>query len=162
MPALFHFSGLCQIVSSLASCGKSEKVDSGAAKERSIEHGSSGKFVSLWRTTTSLGNSGIFQKGTRLGIGTKAPGAQLDIRALVLIPAFSALGASGPPGSDQNATAGISSRGGDADPDSGFSVGGAGVVVVVTSSILNCMERRRRRASSGRGIRLDACRCKSL
>jgi hypothetical protein len=86
------------------------------------------QFVPLWRTTTSLGNSGIFQKGTRLGIGTKAPGAQLDVRALVLIPAFSALGASGPPGSDQNASAGISSKGGDADPDSGFSVGGAGVV----------------------------------
>ena len=86
------------------------------------------QFVPLWRTTTSLGNSGIFQKGMRLGIGTKAPGAQLDVRALTLIPAFSALGASGPPGSDQNASAGISSKGGDADPDSGLSVGGAGVV----------------------------------
>jgi len=86
------------------------------------------QFVPLWRTTTSLGNSGIFQKGMRLGIGTKAPGAQLDVRALTLIPAFSALGASGPPGSDQNASAGISSKGGNADPDSGLSVGGAGVV----------------------------------
>jgi len=86
------------------------------------------QFVPLWRTTTSLGNSGIFQKGSRLGIGTKAPGAQLDVRALTLIPAFSALGASAPPGSDQNASAGISSKGGDADPDSGLSVGGAGVV----------------------------------
>ena len=86
------------------------------------------QFVPLWRTTTSLGNSGIFQKGTRLGIGTKAPGAQLDVRALALIPAFSALGASGPPGSDLNAGAGISSKGGDADPDSAFSVGGSGVV----------------------------------
>ena len=86
------------------------------------------QFVPLWRTTTSLGNSGIFQKGMRLGIGTKAPGAQLDVRALALNTAFSALGASAPPGSDQNARAGVSSKGGDADPDSGVSVGGAGVV----------------------------------
>lgn len=36
-------------------------------------------FVSLWTSTTSLGNSAIFQKGTNVGIGTKKPGAKLEV-----------------------------------------------------------------------------------
>src|ERR1700724_3322058 len=69
------------------------------------------QFVTLWVSTTKLGSSSIFQKGKRLGSGTKTPGAQLDVRALGLIPAVSALGASAPGGSDQNGSASIFSKG---------------------------------------------------
>jgi hypothetical protein len=85
------------------------------------------QFVPLWLSTTSLGNSNIFQNGKRVGIGTKTPRGQFDVRALMLIPAVSTHGASAPGGSDQSGTDGIDSKGGDADPDSGFAAGGAGV-----------------------------------
>jgi len=84
-------------------------------------------FVPLWLTTTSLGDSSIFQTGNRLGIGTKTPDALLDVRVSALIPALSTHGASAPGGSDQNGTDGVNAKGGDADPDSGFAAGGAGV-----------------------------------
>ena len=85
-------------------------------------------FIPRWLTSTKLGNSSIFQQGNKIGIGTKTPNSQLKVRALTLIPAFSALGASAAGGSDNSGSNGIESTGGDADPDSGFAGGGAGVV----------------------------------
>jgi|HubBroStandDraft_1064217.scaffolds.fasta_scaffold01314_12 hypothetical protein len=38
-------------------------------------------FVPLWTGTASLGNSGIFQKGANVGIGTKTPSTKLDVVA---------------------------------------------------------------------------------
>jgi hypothetical protein len=37
--------------------------------------------IPLWTGTTSLGNSAILQKGTNVGIGTKTPGAKLDVES---------------------------------------------------------------------------------
>ena len=119
--------GLVLICSALRVCAQEPVTAANVGGAATVTGSGTPQFVPLWRTTTILGNSGIFQKGTRLSIGTKAPAAQFDVRALSLIAAFSALGASPAPGSDQNASAGISSKGGDADPDSGLSVGGAGV-----------------------------------
>lgn len=86
------------------------------------------QFLPLWLSTTNLGTSSLFQKSKRLGLGTKTPGAQIDIHALSnAVPALSALGGSAPGGSDQNGSDGIDSKGGDADPDSGFAAGGPGV-----------------------------------
>jgi hypothetical protein len=88
------------------------------------------QFVPLWLSKTTLGNSGIFERGQRIGIGTKTPGAKLDVQGLgdIRFPAISAVGATGPPGSEISGTDGVDARGGDAALDSGFATGGAGVV----------------------------------
>jgi hypothetical protein len=84
--------------------------------------------IPLWLTSTQLGDSGIFQNGNKLGIGSTKPIAQLSVFAISLIPGFSARGADGPGGSDQSGTHGAVLLGGASDPDSGFAGGGAGVV----------------------------------
>jgi hypothetical protein len=94
----------------------------------SLSGSGSPHHVPVWLSKTKLGNSMIFQTAQKVGIGTTTPGHQLDVRAITLIPAFSALGASAAGGSDNSGTNGIDSTGGDADPDSGFAGGGAGVV----------------------------------
>jgi hypothetical protein len=94
-------------------------------------------FVPLWLSTTKLGNSSIFQSGPRIGMGTKAPGAKLDVEAHdTNIPAIFALGATGAPGSEISGTDGIDAKGGDAAVDSGTASGGAGVVGTVGATSL--------------------------
>ena len=87
------------------------------------------QFVPRWLTNTKLGNSSIFQRGQRIGMGTNTPGAKLDVQVHdITVPAISALGATGPGGSEQSGSDGIDAKGGDAAPDSGTASGGAGVV----------------------------------
>jgi hypothetical protein len=86
-------------------------------------------FVPLWLSKTTLGNSSIFQSGPSIGMGTKAPGAKLDVRGHdTNVPAIFALGAMGPAGSEISGADGIDSKGGDAAVDSGTASGGVGVV----------------------------------
>jgi len=120
---------VCLVVLCSALCLNAQQPpETNAPASPNVTGSGTPQFVPLWLSSSNLGNSEIFQKAKRLGIGTKTPGAQVDVRALTLVPAFSALGASAPGGSDQNGSNGVSSRGGDADPDSGFATGGAGMV----------------------------------
>lgn len=87
------------------------------------------RFVPLWLSHTTLGNSALFQMGQRIGLGTQTPGAKLDVRVHdTTVPAIFSLGATGAPGSDLSGSDGIDSKGGDAAVDSGVASSGAGVV----------------------------------
>jgi hypothetical protein len=85
-------------------------------------------FVPRWVGSTQLGNSNIFSSGALTGIGTKKPGAKLEVVTGNAQPALLAFGGAAPGGSDQNGSDGIRGSGGAADPDSGFAHGGSGVV----------------------------------
>ena len=36
-------------------------------------------YIALWTSSTTLGNSNIYQSGSNLGIGTTTPGSSLDV-----------------------------------------------------------------------------------
>ena len=49
-------------------------------------------FVPLWLTSSQLGNSDIFQKGTDVGIGTTKPKAKLDVSGSINASSFNVAG----------------------------------------------------------------------
>jgi hypothetical protein len=123
---------LVSFVPSMGQSTASSRSTSGDANNpstKSLSGSGTTHFVPLWLSTTKLGNSSIFQNGPRIGMGTKAPGAKLDVEAHdTNIPAIFALGATGAPGSEISGTDGIDAKGGDAAVDSGTASGGVGVV----------------------------------
>jgi trimeric autotransporter adhesin len=85
-------------------------------------------FVPLWLSTNQLGNSVIFQSQAKIGIGTQAPTAGVDIRAVASVLALSVHGGNFSP-TRANGGDGMHVKGGDGDPGFDGDVGGAGIVV---------------------------------
>jgi hypothetical protein len=79
-------SSLSQAANSASAAGSSKSVADSAkgsassdASTASITGSGTTNFVPLWTSSTSLGNSVLFQKGGEVGVGTQSPGALLDV-----------------------------------------------------------------------------------
>ncbi len=49
------------------------------ASPPTIDGGGTTNYIALWTSSTTLGNSNIYQSGNNLGIGTTTPGSSLDV-----------------------------------------------------------------------------------
>jgi len=129
-------SGLC--ISMVLFCsflyaqsGDSAKVNNTTTSEVNEVTGTGTlQFLPLWLGTNQLGNSVIFQgPGRKLGVGTKSPTAQLDVRAGARVRGLSVHGGNAPDGSSGNGADGMQVRAGDGDPTFDGDFGGTGLNV---------------------------------
>ena len=75
-------SAFLEVLQNGANDGGHRTGAQGAPVVAPIVHGSGTlHFLPLWTAAATLGNSALFQSGTKVGIGTTAPGAQLDVKA---------------------------------------------------------------------------------